>query len=183
MKKSFLLLMAMVSLFYYSEKANAGLLLEPFAGMEVSSTGDANGTDVDITGSAVGARLGFQNLGFMFGLDARRNSWNLEADSSDGDFTFTQLGLFVGYDFPIMLRVWGNYVFSLNGEDEGKNKYTEGSGLVLGLGYKVIPFVSVNFEMSNTKTTKYKSDTSGNEGDLDYKYSSYLLSVSFPLSL
>jgi hypothetical protein len=183
MRKNILLLTALVSMFYYAGSAQAGFLLEPFAGMEFSSTADFDGTDADTTGTAIGARVGFQNLGLMLGLDARRLSSNFEPETgSDSDYTFTQLGFFVGYDFPIMLRVWGNYVFSLNGEnDDNDNKVTGGSGMVLGVGYKVVPFVSLNFEMSNTATTTLESGS--NEVDLDVSYSSYLLSVSFPLSL
>jgi hypothetical protein len=183
MKKNLLLLTALVSMFYYAGNAQAGFLLEPFAGMEFNSTGDAAGSDVDITGTSVGARVGFQNLGLMLGLDGRKISLNLETENGyDFDIAYTQLGLFVGYDFPMMLRIWGNYVFSLEGENEDSNtKYTDGSGLVLGLGYKVVPFVSLNFEMGNTKTTKVKSGST--EIDSDYKINSYLLSVSFPLTL
>lgn len=183
MKKSLVLLLALISLFYYAGNAQAALLVEPFAGMDFNSTVDANGTDGDITGTTVGARLGFQNMGFMLGLDGRRMSWNFEPDTgADDDYTFTQLGLFVGYDFPMMLRLWGNYVFSLEGDDDDSDtKLKEGSGLAFGIGYKVVPFVSLNFEISNTKTAKIDNGTV--EVDADYKYSSYLLSVSFPISI
>lgn len=183
MKKNILLLTALISLFYYAGNAQAAFLLEPFAGMEFNSSAELSGTDTDTTGTTVGARLGFQNLGLMIGLDGRRMTQNFEPKTgSDIDVTFTQMGLFVGYDFPMMLRIWGNYVFSLEGEnDDTSTKYTEGSGLVLGIGYKVVPFVSLNLEVSNTETTKFENDVT--DGDYDAEYSSYLLSVSFPLSI
>ncbi|MBT4790372.1 MAG: hypothetical protein HON90_02275, partial [Halobacteriovoraceae bacterium] len=79
MKKSFLLLLAMISLSYYAGNAHAGFLLEPYAGMQFNSTYDVDGGgDGNITGTAVGARVGFQNLGLMLGIDGRRSSWTLE---------------------------------------------------------------------------------------------------------
>lgn len=182
MKKSLLLLTALVSMFYYSEDARAGFLLEPYFGMNMNSTGELGTTDVDITGNSIGARVGFQNLGFMFGVDGRRSSWNLEFDNADIDATVTTLGAFVGYDFPILLRVWGEYVISHNGIDENDTEYTEGSGTIIGLGYKVMPFVSLNLEIGNFETAKAKTD-GGSEGDLDAKYNTFLLGVSIPISL
>ena len=183
MKKSLLLLTALISLFYYSKNAQAAFLLEPFAGMNFNSTAELNGTDADVTGTSVGARIGFQNMGLMLGLDGRRNSWNFETDTTDSDYTFSQLGFFVGYDFPMMLRIWGNYVFSYEGtnDDDSDIKLKEGSGMVFGIGYKVVPFVSLNFEISNLETKKLDNGTS--ESNYDADYSTYLLSVSFPLSL
>ncbi len=183
MKKNLLLLLTLITVFYQASKAQAGLLLEPLVGMELSSSGELNENNVDITGTTVGGRLGFQNLGFMVGLDGRRMSWNLEADNSDVDYTFTQLSAFVGYDFPIMLRVWANYVFSLEGvnDDDSDTKLIEGSGTVIGIGYKVMPFVSLNLEMSNLKTDKLEVDP--NETDYKSEYNTMMLSVSLPLSL
>jgi len=183
MKKSLILLAALISMFYYSERAQAAFLLEPYAGMEFNSTASNDNSDYKISGTSVGARGGFQNLGFMFGLDGRRSSWTLKPDSgSDDDWSFTTLGLFVGYDFPILLRVWGEYVISHNGENDDKVKLTDGSGMIFGIGYKIMPFVSLNFEIANLKTTKIES-ASGTESDRDQKYNSYLLGISIPLSI
>ncbi|MBT4793206.1 MAG: hypothetical protein HON90_16660, partial [Halobacteriovoraceae bacterium] len=99
------------------------------------------------------------------------------------DYTFTQLSFFVGYDFPMMLRVWGEYVFSMSGEDDdnSSNKLIGGSGTVLGIGYKVVPFVSLNFEISNLATDEFENATSTTSNDISY--TSYLLGISFPISL
>lgn len=173
----------LIALLLVSFQVRAGFLLEPFAGMQVNSSGELDGSEFDLTGNTVGTRLGFQNLGFMVGLDGRRMSWNLETDTTDVDYTFTQLGLFAGYDFPMMLRLWANYVFSLEGinDDDTDLILKDGSGLVFGVGYKVIPFVSLNLEVSNLTTKKFDNGVS--EVDYDGDYTSYLLSVSFPLSL
>ncbi len=187
MRKSIILLTALISLFYYT-KAEAAFLIEPFAGIQINSTyDDTTASDKgDVTGTAVGARVGFQNLGFMLGLDYRKSSLKFVSDAAgnaDSDFTFTTTGFFVGYDFPMMLRVWGTYVFGHNGDDDDSDLKTfEGSGTVIGIGYKVIPFVSLNLEIGNYQNDKVKS-AAGVESDYDSATTSYLLSVSFPISI
>mgnify|MGYP003685966597 CR=1 FL=1 len=183
MKKQLVLFLALMTVFYSASNAQAGFLIEPFAGIEMGSTSeDNNGDSGDMTGNTMGARVGWQNAGLMAGLDYRMMNWTIEGDPDDSDASFTQMGLFVGYDFPMMLRLWGTYVFSMEGEDDDSgNEITDGSGLNLGIGYKVMPFVSLNLEIGSTKTTKLKSGS--NEIDFDLKYNSYLFSVSFPISI
>lgn len=165
----------------FSFQAYAGLLLEPFVGMAFNSSGEVANTDVDITGTSVGGRLGFQHLGFMLGLDGRQDKWNLDPESgSELDITGQTLGFFVGYEFPVMLRLWANYIFTSEFEnDDSDLKYTEGSGTILGVGYKALPFVSLNLEISSLQTTKESTL------DIDYEidYNVYTLSVSIPLNL
>ncbi len=184
MKKNLVLLLALISIFYQATKVQAGTLLEPYVGTLLSSTGEFNSDDLDITGTTVGARVGFQQMGVMLGLDGRRTSANFEDSDSDSDYTITQLGLFAGYDFPVMVRVWGTYVFSVEGvdDDDTDTKITSGSGTTFGVGYKFFPFLSANLEMSNLKTSKYETELLG-EQDLDGDYTIYTLSISLPLSL
>lgn len=185
MKKGFLLIIAMITFFYYSEKAQAAFLLEPYAGMYLNSSYDIDGGgEGDISGTAVGARVGFQNMGLMLGLNGQRSSWTFEPESgSDSDWTFTRLGFFVGYDFPMMLRLWGEYVFSMDGtlDDDSDNKRLGGSGTSFGVGYKVLPFVSLNFELSNLQTAEF--ETASSDGEIDVAYTTYLFSISLPLSI
>lgn len=183
MKKSLLLLTALISMFYYAESAKAGFMIDPHVGMAFNSTGEYGGADVDVTGTSVGARLGIYNMGFMVGVDGRRNSWNLDFESgADSDWTYTQLGFLVGYDFPMMLRVWGEYIMSIQADnDDNDNILKEGSGTLIGFGYKVLPFVSLNFEVSNLKTEKI-DDGDGNETDLEVEVTAYTVGVSIPFS-
>ena len=76
------------------------------------------------------ARIGFQQVGFMYGLDIRSQSWTLTPDSGPSDdYKYKTLGPFAGYDFPIMLRVWGVYNPYVHGGDEsGDIKLYDGSG-------------------------------------------------------
>jgi hypothetical protein len=185
MKNILILVFSVISMLYYTQSAKAGTLLEPYAGMVLNSKYVIDtGGDGDLSGTVVGGRLGFQQLGFMAGIDGRRKSLEMKPKTgSDSEYTFTQLGFFVGYDFPILLRVWGEYVFSLEGTDnaDSDNKYTGGSGTVFGVGYKIFPFISLNFEYSATATSTIETATT--ETTVDVNYQTYLLSVSLPLSL
>ena len=83
----------------------------------------------------------------------------------------------------IGIRLWGEYIFSFEGvnDDDSDSKLTEGSGTSFGVGYKVIPFLSLNFEISNLATAK--AETSVLEYVSDRAYTSYVLSVSLPFSI
>jgi hypothetical protein len=158
--------------------AQAGLLLEPFAGTLMSSKFKSGSTEKDLSGTMMGARLGFQNFGFMFGLDVSQGSLKIK-DSTDG-FSSSVYSAFVGYDFPILLRAWVK--MNLSGEGKsGATTYTNPSGTFIGIGYKMIPFLSINFETGTTTYKKWKSGAS--TGDHDFGFSMSILSLSFPLSL
>ena len=186
MKKFFLLTAAMISFFYISEKASAGSIIEPYAGALLNSTYNAKGVvKGDLSGTAVGARLGFSQMGFMAGLDGRRIFSKFEPETgTDSEYTFSQLGFFVGYELPIMLRFWGEYVFSYDGadDDDADNKIKKGSGTLFGVGYAVLPFVSLNLEMSSVTTTESTNLANGTvDQDIDHK--SWVVSISLPLHL
>lgn len=159
MKKITMILTLLFSGYSYSS-----LLIEPFAGMSVGSTGELGGTEADLSGSVVGARLGYQNMGFMLGLDARNHSFNADSDTGDSDFTGTTIGGFIGYELPIMFRFYAGMILSGSFEGESDVEYTEASGSFVGIGYKALPFISLNFEMYNGSTAKIKSGST----ELDY---------------
>lgn len=185
MRKGILIILAMITMIYYADKANAAFLLEPYVGSQIASTYDIDGgADGDLSGTVIGAKIGYTQMGFNFGLNGQRASWNLDPEvGSDSDYTFTRLGAFVGYDTMIGIRLWGEYIFSFEGvnDDDSDSKLTEGSGTSFGVGYKVIPFLSLNFEISNLATAK--AETSVLEYVSDRAYTSYVLSVSLPFSI
>ncbi|MAZ48207.1 MAG: hypothetical protein CME65_06570 [Halobacteriovoraceae bacterium] len=185
MRKGILIILAMITMIYYADKANAAFLLEPYAGAQFNSTFDVDGgSEGDITGSAVGMKFGFTQMGFSFGLNGQRATSNFETESgSESDYTFTRMGAFVGYDTPMGVRLWGEYVFSFQGinDDDSDQEYTEGGGTAFGFGYKVLPFISLNLEIANLSTAKYVNGAT--DLDLDIAYSSYLLSISLPFSI
>src|SRR5690606_26155091 len=110
MKKFLVLSMALMSLFYYTTNANAALLVEPYLGYHVTGEAKNDSYKEDAKGSALGARIGYQNLGFMLGLNFHRADLKID-QSPSVDAEFTTYGAFVGYNFPIMLRAWAEYVF------------------------------------------------------------------------
>lgn len=185
MRKNIILLIVFITFIFSSNPAKAELLVEPFAGVAFNSSAELGGNEFSFTGSSVGGRLGFLKHGFSLGLDGRRNAWSFEPDSggADTDYTFNQLGFFVGYELPSLVRFWVNYVFSMEGvnDDDDDLKLKEGSGLVFGVGFKIIPFMSLNFELSNLTTTKAETATS--EGDFDADYTGYTISLSIPVSI
>lgn len=184
--KNFILLCALI---VFSSTAQAGFLLEPYVGMHLNSTFKDNDSttcttcDGSISGIALGGRAGFQNLGFMFGVSGKRVSYNLE-NSTQGNLATTTLGLFAGYDFPILLRVWGEYIVSGTGaydDDSANTKLNVQNGTNLGLGYKISPFISLNLEVGNLHFNEYTNDTTSGKVDVDFN--TYMLGISFPLTL
>ena len=184
--KNFLLLFSL-TLFAFSSPAQAGFLLEPYMGMHLNSSYTDNDCASDcsksISGIAIGGRAGFQNLGFMFGVSGKRVSYDVE-DATSGDLATTTIGVFPGYDFPILLRVWGEYILSGTGawDDSSSNQELNvASGTTLGVGYKIFPFISLNLEVGSIKFDETTYDGGSNEIDTDFN--TYMLGISVPLSL
>jgi hypothetical protein len=179
---------AIISLFYLSERASAAFHLEPFAGTKFNSqyNGETSGNSGKVGGTVVGARLGFTEMGLSFGFDGRRLSLSYKPDasgSSDKDYTFTQYGVFVGYELPIMLRFWGTYVLSNEGSEknDSDSKVLSGSGTVFGVGYKALPFISINLEYYSLSNTE--RETSAGKSDYTTDAKGFILGVSVPLSI
>lgn len=180
----------LAGVFLCSSAAHAGFLIEPYLGYVLSGdTKNAGSTD-DLSGTALGLRIGSTTLGFMYGLQYEIGSISIEssAGGSDTDFDATNLSLFFGFEFPILVRAWLTYDISAKGSTSGAgitNDFT-GSGYVLGAGYTGFPFVSVNFEIFNRTYDECDSNFAANcravvMGDDDIVSSGYMLSVSLPL--
>jgi hypothetical protein len=185
MKKFLILTIAMISLFVFAEESRAGTLVEPSIGMHLNSNMDNSvlSEKKDISGTAIGGRLGFQNLGFMAGLAAKKGTFKIDDVTTNDELEYTQYGLFVGYDFPILLRVWVESIMGGAGStNDSKGEFTAVSGSNIGIGYKAFPFVSINLEIGNATYKKYEFDD-GTTMDMSAKMSTFLLSVSLPLSL
>lgn len=182
-----LILLFSITLFAFTSTAQAGFLLEPYMGMHFNSTykdNDCSGNcDGSISGIAIGGRAGFQNLGFMFGVSGKRVSYDVE-DSTQGDLATTTIGVFAGYDFPILLRVWGEYILSGTGayDDSSSNQELNvGSGTTLGVGYKIFPFISLNLEIGSLNFDETTYDGGSNKIDTDLN--TYMVGISVPISL
>jgi hypothetical protein len=185
MKKFLLLSLAMVAVFTFSTQAQAGFLLEPYFGTHMNSQYKSNNCssdcEKDVTGTAMGARVGFQSMGLMLGLDAKMAA--LDVQDSDDPLNYNRYGFFIGYDFPIMLRLWYTHHLSQSTELDSNNPvtYNMGSGYTIGVGYKLMPFVSLNLEVGNDNYDQLEQGSTKVDADIDVN--TYMLSLSFPISI
>lgn len=185
-------------------KSFAGLLIEPYLGLALNGDGEYTKSgdkgNQDYSSFTYGGRLGYSTLGLMAGLDYSRQSFDLttketgSVETKDG-VDKSQLGLFVGYKFPVMLKVWGTYFF--NGTVEGNeidngnrfltnlDKFEDGSGYGLGVGFTALPFISLNLEYRNIEYSKISSNgvNEANKYTEKPNLSEILLSVSAPFNL
>lgn len=177
----------LVGLLFIASTANAGLLVEPYLGFGFTS-GDYDTQDVSTSGTSMGARLGYQMLGVMGGLEytmSPESDWDFKGSTSTTTYKLkrSQLGVFAGYNLPILLRAWVGYQFSTKAEGtyEGKDISFEGSATTLGVGFTGLPFVSLNLEYKMFSYDDNKYGDSEIEDKVDVK--EVLLSVSLPLDL
>ncbi|MBD64223.1 MAG: hypothetical protein CME62_03395 [Halobacteriovoraceae bacterium] len=161
--------------------ANAGFLIDPYAGMAMSkSTIDiaTNDDDTSSTGAALGSRLGYSFILVSAGIDYQMLS-GLE-DPQDESFDMTNMSAFVGVDLPILLRFWAEYFLSsdIKGDtfDDGLDDITFKDGYGLGIGFTGLPFISINLEVENLN---YDIESGSTEGD--YSVVNTILSASLPL--
>lgn len=162
--------------------ASASLLIEPHLAYNLSGSGSGwNNHEYDYNGPQFGARLGYQGLGLMTGLDYTRSSYD-QKDKSLGvtvteSMTRNELGIFVGYNFPIMLRAWGTYYFTNTSENAAGAEYS-GNTKELGVGFTALPLLSINL-MYRMVTFDEVNSISLND---DINISEISLGVSLPLT-
>lgn len=181
--KSIFKLMSLV-LLLSATTVQAGLLVEPILGLNVNHKIETKGKDFSGLGGAYGGRLGYQNYGFQLGLDYLSSSTDMDNKNLKNNFTSQDWAAFVGFEFPILVRVYAGYIFSSTGEVKlktgGKGKLDGGTGTKIGIGFTGLPFVDINVEYrrgtyDDTKFAGVKG------GDVDF--SSTMLSISLPLNL
>lgn len=183
-------------LFAFSITANAGFLIEPYLGYSISSGEDgmAPATKWEQTALFFGARLGYQALGFMGGLDFAHGMEAEIEETSGGTVTKVDVdqntfGAFFGYNFPIMLRVWGAYYFSsVLGVQSGAGLGADikGSGYGLGVGYTGLPFVALNLEYRRLTFDEAESVTGQTikfTSEEEQDFNQIMLSLSIPFDL
>ena len=192
MKK--LMIMCLFLTFGVTE-SKAGLLLEPYVGYLLGTQDgkykqDGNEVDPDETsssGAGFGARVGFQTFGLMVGgvYETIPSITSEENDVESDAGSTSRLGVFVGYDFPLFLRVWGTYFLDVSIEDSNGNDASDmfDSGLGAGVGLTFLPLVSLNVEY---RMYTLSDDFKNNGVTFDYSdtnYSEIFVSVSLPLNL
>ncbi len=172
------------------QTAQAALLLEPLVGFSASSKLDFK-TGSDYSGGmglSYGGRVGYQNLGFQLGLDYLNSSIDMDDSDFKSNLKTTEWAGFVGFRFPILVKVYAGYIFSANGDSKKKVlgvtqnlDLSNGTGYKLGIGYTLFPFVDINLEYRKGAYGEYKLGGVKTKEDTDF--SSYLLSVSLPFTI
>lgn len=156
--------------------ASAGLLIDPYFGSGATTLeyeiGNLDDDDKD-SATVFGSRLGASFALFSVGVDYQVFS---------GDDKLTTTSAFVGVDLPILLRFWGEYVFSstLDSEDfdDAGIDLTLKDGYSLGVGFTGLPLVSLNLEL---QTINFDMEVASTEGDLTI--AATVFTVSFPIDL
>lgn len=160
--------------------AHAGILFEPYLGYEFGKIKQTGSEDIDVKGPNFGARLGYQTFGFRIGADYMMSIQDAKQGSRPTtDYDTKDLGVFVGYEFPVVLQVYANYFISSKA-DLDPDTYTKefsGDGVRLGAGWTGLPFVVINLEYIMRTYKKY-GDTKLAE---QIKASTVALTVSLPL--
>lgn len=189
---SIVALMALTSTF-----AHASFLIEPHLGYNLSSSTTYKTDALKYSGIQYGSRLGFQYFGVMGGVDYTRAVYTLKttgqgSTTTDGDDkSRNELGVFVGYKFPVMVRAWVSYNFSTKetqdktGPNGDAGDYLKGHSTEIGIGFTGLPFVSLNISYrmlsydtkyeSVAKTTKVYNPT--------YEPKEIVLGISAPFTL
>lgn len=170
----------------FTVESQAALLIEPVLGYSVgkinteqSLLGESEKDDNSLSGTSYGGRLGFQNLGFQLGVDYLASQMTSDGD----DFSTSEFGGFVGFEFPILLRVYAGYVFSGTATAEGDDddiKLKSGTGPKLGVGFTILPFLDLNIEY---RSIKYEEKDLGALGKLDTDYQAVMFGVSLPFTI
>jgi len=185
------LTIALLSIFLFTSTVQAGVLVEPYVGYSLGLSKDYDNKTNDYKTPQFGARLGYQFLGLMAGVDySLSSSFDLNQKKITTGATSktpsekNQLGLFVGYEFPILLRAWGTYFLDSNfKKTPAPSKNYSGNGYALGVGFTGLPFVSLNLEYRSFSYDSSKR--SGTTTSLNPKWTmnEILLSVSLPFDI
>lgn len=202
--KSFIAPLILGSLFAFSSMASAeikdgGIYLEPAITYQTGDTtvtypGPFSDSTEKVKGLGLGVRLGMHVHETIFlAVDGRYARPNYESSALNGsaDADASNLGLTLGAQTPLAgIRVWGTYILTgnlnpqeISGVDVKFNDfkgYRVGGGLYIGS-------IGVNLEYQDAKydstTIEKAGPISGNLDSVKGSDKSYILSVSFPVSL
>ncbi len=182
-------LFILVLAFLVIKPAQAGLLLEPVLGYSMAKfETDSPGSSEDkATGPSVGGRIGYQNLGFQLGLDYLRSNLNVDDNNFKEDLVTNEFAGFIGFEFPILVRVYAAYIFAATAEADvdlglgaGKQSYelSDGNGMKLGVGFTVLPFLDINVEYRKGTYSEIKVGSLKSDDETDF--SAVMVGVSLP---
>lgn len=150
--------------------AQAGILIEPYLGYESSAFKYANASSPSleytdkITGTGVGLRLGYKFLIPWVALDYSMTTGKAKAGSPtdvDYDASQTGIGAVIGADLPL-IRGWAGYGFSNDFVRKATSTTVEtklkGTYTKVGVGFKIIPFLSLNLEYKMNNVDKIEAN-------------------------
>ena len=101
-----------LSIFLSIPRANADLLIEPLIGFSSGNfESELDEEEHSTSGLSYGGRLGYQKLGFQLGVDYLKSSLNVDKKAW-GDLDVSDWSAFVGYQFPILFRIYAGYILS-----------------------------------------------------------------------
>ncbi len=174
----------MFTFFVTNPFANAGVMLEPYVGYASGKMGDESSGKSDGKGLYYGARAAYNMMGFFVGGEYQGSK--LKVDSTPKtDNTMTDMGAVVGFEFPILLRIYGTYFFSSQDKATFSPEITfKGNAMKLGIGYTAFPLVAFNVEYY---TSTYNKASNGSQsvtltGSDVVKGSFVMFNVSLPLT-
>lgn len=177
----------------------ANLWLEPSLGYSIGSVDTKNtvaGKKIELKYAAptYGIKAAYKLLGFMAGIDYNRSSFELKLDSGSsssnlGDYDGSNLGIFAGFEFPILFKVWASLYLDSEWEHSNTSKI-EGDGYALGVGFSPIPvplpFASLYFNFEYRKLSfDEQTSTTGTTSKLNpnWDVKEYILSISIPFDI
>lgn len=169
------------ALLFFSLRAHAtDLLIEPYLSYTIAAKYAESNKTPTANGLTYGARLGGDYMNFQFGVDYMTGSWTDDQSPQD-TITPSNLGIFLGFKFPAMIRIYGDYFFNeeYKFKNSGGSHNYEGTEFRFGLGITSLPIVDINFEYGmGTLTTD-----NGNTMNQTIKVTYYGLGLSFPIEL
>jgi hypothetical protein len=174
----------------HSFQSHAALLIEPVVGfsfgkgnveIDAPATPSLNDTiNKGSSGASYGGRLGYQNFGLQLGLDYLASNMKFNGE----DFKTSEFGGFVGYEFPILFRVYAGYVFSGTGtlsEDAEDYKLKGGTGPKVGVGFTLLPLLDFNIEYRSI--TYQELDILNGAAKVNMDYNAVMVGFSLPFTL
>ncbi len=95
----------------------------------------------------LGGRLGFKNLGFIAGIEyATTQDLNFDQNNSKELGDLTEMGAFIGYEFPVLVRGYIGYQFAGRLDADRAGDFKKLSGPKIGASLKIFPKVRLNLE-------------------------------------
>jgi len=186
-----ILVIGLLGFFILAGQTHASVLVEPYLGLSIGAQGktriNSATYDYSFSSATYGGRVGYEYLGVMAGIDYSHQDFTMVRvgpgrSTTKPNASRNQVGIFVGYDFPFLLRGWATYF--LGGQmDLGSEKFSNGRGLELGLGFKALPFLSFNLSLRNIEYYKYTTTTPATYGSNKLKISEVIFAASIPLTI